>query len=303
MSANLLMHVSDTYVPLLFAFIGGYIDAAGYLKLEGVFTSSITGNLVVACASVSKLQGVICRSLCSISFAFGAYLVNFISVKLKITYGISPAALASFLVSLEGIMFIIIWIVGHYKNNDINEAASLDSGVIVLMACLMGFAMGIQNGALREGFVNFPPTTVMTSTLVNVSATFSSVCEYFLASHNIIQLQSIELQNSLKSNSTTTTTNNESNEELIKYKKNLNEKLNENISKLILLGRPLISFLAGAVIGALLMFHIQFWSMFFPLFLTSFVVVEILWKQYNVFPLKTTSNDPSNNGYQNANKA
>jgi uncharacterized membrane protein YoaK (UPF0700 family) len=45
MSANLLQHLSDTNTVLLFAFVGGYIDAAGYLKLRGVFTSSITGFL------------------------------------------------------------------------------------------------------------------------------------------------------------------------------------------------------------------------------------------------------------------
>jgi uncharacterized membrane protein YoaK (UPF0700 family) len=57
--SKVFAHLADTDVVHLLAFIGGFIDAAGYIKIKGVFTSSITGNLVVACASVSQQSGVI----------------------------------------------------------------------------------------------------------------------------------------------------------------------------------------------------------------------------------------------------
>ena len=68
-------HISQTNVVLLLAFIGGYVDAAGYIKLHGVFTSSITGNLVAACSLITYHQpGVLCRLLVCIFFAVGGML-------------------------------------------------------------------------------------------------------------------------------------------------------------------------------------------------------------------------------------
>ena len=81
-------HLSDAAVVHLLAFVGGYIDAAGYLKIKGVFTSSITGNLVVACASVSSLKGVICRSCVCVAFTAAGCVSSLISMKLRLAYGI-----------------------------------------------------------------------------------------------------------------------------------------------------------------------------------------------------------------------
>eukprot|EP01041_Mallomonas_annulata_P006121 gene6121-12389_t len=287
MSANLLLHISDTYTILLFAFVGGYIDAAGYLKLKGVFTSSITGNLVVACASVTKLEGVICRSLCSISFAFGAFLINILANKMKLTYKISPPFLAIFLVSIEAIMFIIVWIVGLYNDDKIEESNNLDAGPVVLLACLLGFAMGVQNGALREAFLNFPATTVMTTTLVNVSAMLSNTLLLYLEYYHIIILTPVEKEISLTvdpikhsevrlaDESQTDVDSQRESDRLLQWK-----KCEESLWKLITLSRPLLCFLGGAVVGALLMYHIGFWCMCVPLFVTASVVMEILGKKF-----------------------
>jgi hypothetical protein len=89
------------------------------------------GNLVVACASVTKTEGilnihnlkyfikisqffkgVICRAVCSIVFAFGALLINALANKLKLIFKIKQPIITSILVALEIIMFIIVWVVG-----------------------------------------------------------------------------------------------------------------------------------------------------------------------------------------------
>eukprot|EP01032_Pedospumella_encystans_P025860 gene25860-29214_t len=44
-------YIPSTYVVLGLSFIGGFVDATGYIKLFGLFTSSITGNLVVGCTN------------------------------------------------------------------------------------------------------------------------------------------------------------------------------------------------------------------------------------------------------------
>ena len=60
------------------------IDAAGYLKLRGLFVSSITGNLVVMAASVSTDRGLVARSLIVASFALGCFLLKQIMEVLRI---------------------------------------------------------------------------------------------------------------------------------------------------------------------------------------------------------------------------
>lgn len=290
-NSNMLFHLSDAQTVLLFAFIGGFIDAAGYLKLKGVFTSSITGNLVVACASVTKLEGVICRALCSISFAFGAFLSNLIATKLKLTYKMSGPIVASTLVGLEVIMFAVNWAVGSSLNADIDNSESLDSPSIIILSCLMGFAMGIQNGSLKEGFVNFPPTTVMTSTLVNVSAMLSQTMLNYLEFYGIINLvpaidsSSVVTPKKVDAEANVAISSNEVSTQLQTDQNNKNTdalrvKCAESVSKLILLGRPLIAFLVGAVIGAVLMHSIAFTSMVVPLVISFAVVAEIILKYY-----------------------
>lgn len=44
--------LKQNWIVYILAFIGGYIDAVGYINLD-LFTSSITGNIVIACTSVA----------------------------------------------------------------------------------------------------------------------------------------------------------------------------------------------------------------------------------------------------------
>ena len=48
--------------------------------------------------------------------------------------------------------------------------------------------MGFQNVAAKETITNCPPTTVMTSTLINVSGNFSNTVAYLLAENNVMPL-------------------------------------------------------------------------------------------------------------------
>ena len=73
----------------LLAFVGGFVDASGYLRLQSVFTSSITGNLVVACSSVSSSHGVRCRSLVCVSFFGAGVLSSAFSLRARLAHGLS----------------------------------------------------------------------------------------------------------------------------------------------------------------------------------------------------------------------
>ena len=109
---SLFYVISDAFATHLLAFIGGYIDAAGYLKLQGVFTSSITGNLVVACSSVSSLTGVICRSCVCISFFLSGGLAAAFAMQMKLSKHLSQSTLCIFLFLSEILTFVAVWIAG-----------------------------------------------------------------------------------------------------------------------------------------------------------------------------------------------
>eukprot|EP01035_Chromulina_nebulosa_P019604 gene19604-25511_t len=156
-SSEVFAHVKDSDVVLLLAFIGGYYDTTGYLKLLGVFTSSITGNLVVACSSVTSNKGVLCRSLVCVAF---------------------------FLAGVVWIVMLIVWIVGSKKDDSIRNAENLNDGNVILLGTLMGAAMGFHNIAAKESITNCPPTTVMTSTLVNVASNVGAVITDYASFHS-----------------------------------------------------------------------------------------------------------------------
>ena len=110
--SSMFYMLTDAYTIHILAFIGGYIDAAGYLKLQGVFTSSITGNLVVACSSVSSLNGVICRSSVCISFTLAGVLAAALAIRAKLSKWLSPSSLSIILFLFEALALGAAWIFG-----------------------------------------------------------------------------------------------------------------------------------------------------------------------------------------------
>ena len=107
--------LTDTYTTHILAFGGGYVDAAGYVKLQGVFTSSITGNLVVACSSVSSLTGVICRSCVCIAFTLAGALAAAFAMKTKLSKSLSPSSISILLFLFEALALVGVWIFGLEK--------------------------------------------------------------------------------------------------------------------------------------------------------------------------------------------
>ena len=261
-------HLSDAFVVHLLAFVGGYIDAAGYLKIKGVFTSSITGNLVVACAAVSSLKGVLCRACVCIAFTAAGCVSSLISMKLRLAYGIQQRHLAIILFSIEIAMFIIIWIVGNNLDPLISGTDNLDAWPVVLIGSFMGASMGFHNVAAKETITNCPPTTVMTSTLINVAGGIANGLGLACASCCCRLTPPNGPNNSylpLSENEKTT----------------LSTLRDESFTKLLPLLKPLIWFLVGAIIGAATMTAGSFHCLAIPLFIIVLITIEIYWKDVN----------------------
>ena len=236
------------------------------MKFKGVFTSSITGNLVVACASVSALKGVICRSCVCIAFTASGCVASLLSLKLRLVYSIRPRNLSLLLFFFEVATFVVVWGVGWLLNTDIDTTDNLDAWQVVLLASIMGASMGFHNVAAKETITNCPPTTVMTSTLINVAGGTSNVIGLLLASY------CCRLTPPTGPKGTYLPLTQDDSDALVKLR-------DDAVAKLLPLFKPLVWFIVGAIVGAAVMSAGQFHCMAIPLAIVVFMMVDIYLKE------------------------
>ena len=229
------LYLKDVDVVHLLAFVGGFIDSAGYLRLLGVFTSSITGNLVVATASVASMRGVICRSCVCVAFFLSGAVAAGISLRLRLAHGLSQRLVCCLVFGLEIAFIVASWIIGNYYDAVMLLNTDIDLWINVLVGCLLGASMGFHNVAAKEAITNCPPTTVMTSTMINVAQNLSNTVEYALATVSFLRLQP----------TTGPLTD--------AQKVSMRAKYIDSLGKFITTAKPLAAFIVGCVIGAVTM--------------------------------------------------
>jgi uncharacterized membrane protein YoaK (UPF0700 family) len=148
-------------LPLVLSFNAGYVDAAGFLALQGLFTSHVTGNFVTLGASLALgTSGAVAKLLalpvfCAVVIAsrlFGTLLSNR-SIRafetllgLKVLFLAGGAALALRL--------------GPFQDGDSWQA--------ILTGMVLVAAMAIQNAVHRVHLASAPPSTVMTVTTTQI---------------------------------------------------------------------------------------------------------------------------------------
>jgi len=265
--SKLFHYFTDEMVVGCLAFIGGFVDSAGFIKLFRLFTSSITGNLVVACASIYHPEGVLCRFLVSLCFAAGGGILTTIAVQLKIVRETNPKLASLVLFGCELASFVACWIVGQIYNTEIDNG-DLDVPIVIVLGCMMGFSMGVHNAAAKESIPNCPSTTVMTMTLVSLSSSASNTVNLWLAKHSLLTMHP-------KSQTAAS------------YK--IEEKFKEHLDKLLIAVKPLITFLIGAVLGAVSMHELDFHCMWVP----SFIVMLFLADLYYSYSVEKSSRTTS----------
>ena len=235
--------LGDMDVVHLLAFVGGFVDTAGYLRLLGVFTSSITGNLVVATASVASLRGVVCRSsVCVVFFASGG-LAAAMSLRLRLAHGVSQREACALLFGLEIALIIASWALGIRYDSELLANVDIDYPVNVLIACLLGASMGFHNVAAKEAIANCPPTTVMTSTMINVAQNLSNTIEYGLAKRALLRLQP-RAEGATRCLPCCTVALS------AEQTKALTAKFDDAAAKFLSSAKPLVAFIVGCIIGA-----------------------------------------------------
>jgi uncharacterized membrane protein YoaK (UPF0700 family) len=142
-------------VLALLSFNGGFVDTAGFLGLQGLFTSHVTGNFVtLAAALVFGTHGVLAKLLALPEFIVMVALAHVVGGVLA-TRGINALRPLLFgKVAFLLAFFVLAVTFGPFPNSD---------APLALLTGFCGIAgMAIQNAVQRVHFASVPPTTIMT---------------------------------------------------------------------------------------------------------------------------------------------
>jgi uncharacterized membrane protein YoaK (UPF0700 family) len=148
-------------LPTLLSFNGGYVDTAGYLALQGLFTAHVTGNFVtLAAALVHGTSGVIAKLLALPVFCLVILVTRLVSFNLP-RHGLpvleTMLTLKLLLLSIGAAL--AVW---HGPFVDGDSSYAIATGMILVAG------MAIQNAVHRIHMPNMPPTTLMTGTTTQI---------------------------------------------------------------------------------------------------------------------------------------
>jgi uncharacterized membrane protein YoaK (UPF0700 family) len=142
-------------VAWLLSVNGGYVDTAGFLALQGLFTAHVTGNFVtIGAALVFGTSGVVAKLLALPMFCVVVGLARVLGQAMAHRPVLRPRVLIAiqFVLLLLGCVLAVEF--GPFRDGDSAPA------IITGMALVAG--MAIQNAVHRVHLANFPPTTLMT---------------------------------------------------------------------------------------------------------------------------------------------
>jgi uncharacterized membrane protein YoaK (UPF0700 family) len=150
------------WLALLLAWIAGFADAFGFLKLNQIFFSAISGNMVAVNTSLARRDWteVAHRGCPIIFFVTGFFLGTILE---KIASRLHVRRRFSIALAIEGALLLIFLLLGQFGMPSQNIASKAPTRFYVLVALLSG-AMGIQTASLRrvrQGSINTPFVTGM----------------------------------------------------------------------------------------------------------------------------------------------
>jgi uncharacterized membrane protein YoaK (UPF0700 family) len=139
----------------LLSFTGGFVDTAGFLGLQGLFTAHVTGNFVTLGATlVLGTHGAIAKLLALPEFVLVVALVSIAADWLARRQWPAVTLLLSAKVALLVAFFALAVALGPFPDSD--APAALVTGFAGVAA------MGVQNAVQRMHLASLPPGTLMT---------------------------------------------------------------------------------------------------------------------------------------------
>ncbi len=148
-------------LPILLSTNAGYVDTAGYLALQGLFTSHVTGNFVTLGATLAMgATGAIPKLLALPMFCLIVVVTRVLSTRLAAAHWPALRALLGVKVALLAMGAILAIMLGPFRDAD--GWAALLTGMTLVAA------MAIQNALQRIYLGAIPQTTVMTGNTTQV---------------------------------------------------------------------------------------------------------------------------------------
>ena len=148
-------------LPVLLSVNGGYVDAAGYLALHGLFTTHVTGNFVTLGATlVLGTSGALAKVLALPMFCLVILAVRLLSSALVAKNLPALRTILGLKVTLLTLGAVLAIVFGPFEDGD--GWAALLTGMALVAA------MAIQNAIHRIHMGALPPTTIMTGNTVQI---------------------------------------------------------------------------------------------------------------------------------------
>lgn len=142
----------------LLGFNAGYVDTAGFLALNGLFTAHVTGNFVtLAAALIHGTAGAFTKIMALPVFCLLVILTRLAATRLQ--GGAVPRLMGAMVLLLAASAWFMI-ARGPFHNSDAWPAFTA--------GMLMVAAMAIQNAVQRMHLSSAPPSTLMTGTTTQV---------------------------------------------------------------------------------------------------------------------------------------
>ena len=144
-------------VPAFLSLNAGYVDTAGFLALQGLFTAHVTGNFVtLGAALVLGGSGILAKLLALPVFCVVILVTRLLAPTLpRLGLPVLRTMLWLKLVLLASGAAMAIWI---GPVHDASRPAAVVTGMLLVSA------MAIQNAISRIHLGTAPPTTLMTGT-------------------------------------------------------------------------------------------------------------------------------------------
>jgi len=260
------LHISDRSASRCLCFVGGFVDAFGFINLKGVFTASVTGNIVkVAHAAVSNK---LAKSLLimTLSYGMGSALVRLISIWLKSRQLAIPLIGMSVLI-VELVLLAVSTVVGTYFSTSITNTSNIDDISVLVTGVVMSISMGAQFAVAAAAFPTFPNTCGMTASVATTFSALANLCLFYLSKSDIITFYlSAEENSALAAKST----ENISGREL--FYKEMEERVYDELDRQL---SPLIYFTGGAMCGSVMAEPFGYKSLLLPMGIVLTLVVEL----------------------------
>jgi uncharacterized membrane protein YoaK (UPF0700 family) len=252
-------HISNENVVQILSFIGGYIDAIGYMRLQ-TFVSSITGNVIIASISVATKQNVTLRLTVTFMFFVAAFMGAYLVIRMRAN-GTHACVIALVLLLIEQTLLMIAIVIGMMGGENIHDAPiplgpeNITEAVFSnFLGISMAMAMGFQSICVSSMIRGAPSTTVITSSIVHIAENLAYSLWFHIAASVCTSVPTAD--NKVK------TLVNSASAELWMIKMSVCLK-------------PFLMFVIGALLGGTASYISEYWCLLVPIFLILFIQVEI----------------------------